>query len=183
LSLRALVDDAAALLQLRDASALDRIAGALDAGWPSEAASLLAAEWRAQLVGAAALVLGSGEPEPLAALWQAVDGASWAAPQLVGAAFVSDAAFEGRAEERLLGTTRRPPKTIGALVRAYHRLPAPRLAVAAQLSRHDRLMTAEEAQVGVRGVDAWLDRLPALCAAPVQARWRRRPRQSSSRSS
>ena len=183
MTLRALVDEAGALLQLREAGALDRLAGALGDGWPAEAASLLGADWRAQVVAAAALVLAGGDDALVAALWQAVDGASWVAPQLVAAAFFVDAAFEARAEERLFGVARRPPKTVGALVRAVHRLPAPRLAMAAQLSRHDRLMATEEAQVGVRGVDAWLDRLPVLCAAPVQARWRRRPAQPISRSS
>jgi hypothetical protein len=31
--------------------------------------------------------------------------------------------------------------------------------VVAQLEQLDRLMATEEARVGVRGVDAWLDRL------------------------
>ena len=52
---------------------------------------------------------------------------------------------------------RRPPKTIGALVRAYNRCPARRMPVVAQLGVHDRTMASEEAHIGVRGVDAWLD--------------------------
>lgn len=180
MSLRACLDGASALLQLRDGAALDRVAAALADGWPAEALALLDADWRAQVVAAAALALGGADDALLAALWRAIDGASWAVPQLVAAAFFTDAAFEARAEERLLGPARRPPKTVGALVRAHHRLPAPRMAVTAQLGRLARVLGTEEAQVGVRGVDAWLDGLPARAAAPTQARWRRRPRQAIS---
>ncbi|MGZ3443122.1 MAG: hypothetical protein ACXVDD_26555, partial [Polyangia bacterium] len=93
----------------------------------------------------------------LAALWRAVDGSSWVAPQLVAAAFVADGAFAARAAERLGDITRKPPKTIGALVRAYSRCPARRMPVVAQLGAHDRTMGTEEARIGVRGVDGWLD--------------------------
>jgi hypothetical protein len=114
--------------------------------------------------------------DPFERLWRAIDGASWIAPQLIACAFLGDSAFIVRAEERLLGVERRPPKTIGALVRAYHRLPSPRLPVVAQLRRHDGLLPSEEARVGVRGVDAWLDRLPALASDATRARWIRQPR-------
>jgi hypothetical protein len=133
-------------------------------------------DWRDQLLGAAALVVGGADAAQAAALWQAVDGASWAAPQLVAAAFLVDEQFGAQAETRLCDVVRRPPKTIGALVRAYHRLPAPSLPVVAQLGRHDRVMASEEARIGVRGVDGWLDRLPMLCRDEEQARWRRMAR-------
>jgi len=160
--LRALVEDATALLNLTDATVLARVSAALDAGWRTEAEALLGeTQWRAQLVAAAALVLGGGDATAAAALWCAIDSASWVAPQLVAAGFLVDDNFVARAEERLLAGERRPPKTIGALVRAYHRLPAPRLAVVSQLHRHDRTMATEEARIGVRGVDAWIDGLGA----------------------
>jgi hypothetical protein len=57
----------------------------------------------------------------------------------------------------LAEATRRPPKTIGSLVRAYNRCPARRMPVVAQLGVHDRTMATEEACIGVRGVDGWLD--------------------------
>jgi hypothetical protein len=153
-------EDATALLNLQDSAALARLRAAMQEGWRREAAELLAvAEWKLQLVAAAALALGGADEMTRAALWRAIDGTSWVGPQLVAAAFVVDAEFATRAEERLLAGGRRPPKTMGALVRAYHRLPAPRMPVVAQLGRLDRLMATEEARVGVRGVDAWLDRL------------------------
>jgi hypothetical protein len=118
----------------------------------------------------------SSDGAAFAQIWRAIDGASWIAPQLVACAFFGDVGFVARAEERLLGVERRPPKTIGALVRAYHRLPSPRLPVVAQLRRHDALLASEEARVGVRGVDAWLDRLPTLASEDSRARWLRQPR-------
>jgi hypothetical protein len=111
-----------------------------------------------------------------APIWRAIDGASWVAPQLVACAFLVEPAFVARAEERLLGVERRPPKTMGALVRAYHRLPAPRMPVVAQLRRHDMLLASEEAHVGIRGFDAWLDGLPSLASDASRARWLRLPR-------
>jgi hypothetical protein len=141
-----------------------------------EARELIAqSAWRAQLVGAAAVVLSGADESTCAALWQALDGGSWVAPQLAAAAFLVDPAFEGRTEERLLGTIRRPPKLLGSLVRAYQRLPRPRAATLALLARHDRVLVTEEARIGVRGVDAWLDRLPMVCDTAVQQNWRRRP--------
>jgi hypothetical protein len=164
MGLRALADEAAALIQLQDASLLSRLDAACAGDWLPEAIALVGdAEWKAQLVGAAALARHArppaGDAAAVNALWAAIDGTSWVAPQLVAAAFVCDAAFAAGAEQRLLEVTRRPPKTIGALVRAYHRSAAARLPVIAQLGRHDRTMATEEARVGVRGVDAWLDRL------------------------
>ncbi|MDB4969158.1 MAG: hypothetical protein JWN44_4847 [Myxococcales bacterium] len=158
--LRALADDATALIQLQDAAALARVDAALTGDWRAEASALVGeAEWKLQLVGAAALVRGGGDAAAIEALWRAIDGSSWVAPQLVAAAFFIDEQFAAHAERRLLDVMRRPPKTIGALVRAYHRSAASRLPVVAQLGRHDRTMASEEARVGVRGVDTWLDRL------------------------
>lgn len=205
--LRDLAAEASALLQLRDATALRALEAALDDGWRDELAPLLAGDWHAQLVAAAAMAIGGhaadGDVSAVSAgtagaareraqvatvdesarlasrlvdLWRAIDGASWVAPQLVACAFLVDPAFLARAEERLLGVERRPPKTLGALVRAYHRLPSPRLPVVAQLHRHDALLVSEEARVGIRGVDAWLDRLPVLASATARARWIRLPR-------
>jgi hypothetical protein len=160
---------AEAWAQLRDAW--------LDSTERAQLEALVAShDWRDQLLAAAALVLGGADGAQAAALWCAVDGASWAAPQLIAAAFLVDAAFVARAEQRLCQTTRRPAKTIGALVRAYHRLPSPSLPVVAELGRHDRVMATEEARIGVRGVDGWLDRLPALCRDEEQGRWLRAPR-------
>ncbi|MCU1277568.1 MAG: hypothetical protein JWM53_1114, partial [bacterium] len=98
-----------------------------------------------------------GDDSVLAALWHAIDGASWVAPQLVAAAFVADDAFERRAAERLGDAARRAPKTIGALVHAYTRCPSRRMPVVAQLGMHDRVMATEEARIGVRGIDGWVD--------------------------
>lgn len=177
--LRAFAADATALLLLQEPAPLVRIAATLSGCWRTEAPELLAdAEWRAQLVATVALTLGGADAASSAALWRAVDGASWVTPQLVAAAFLVDARFEARAEERLLAVTRRSPKMLGALVRAYHRLPQPRLPVVAQLARHDQALASEEARVGVRSVDVWLDRLPLLCDPATQSRWLRRPRVS-----
>jgi hypothetical protein len=159
--LRALAEDATALIQLQDAALLARVDAARVGEWQAEAIALVGdAEWKVQLVGAASLarsrVAGAAAVD---ALWRAIDGTSWVAPQLVAAAFIIDDQFAAHAEARLLDVARRPPKTIGALMRAYHRSPAARLPVVAQLGRHDRTMATEEARVGVRGVDAWLDRL------------------------
>jgi hypothetical protein len=179
-SLLELASQAPALLQLQDAAAWERATatcGCAPTGAEEQPSALLAVpEWRAQLLGAVALVLAGGDDAGAAALWHAVDGASWVAPQLIAAAFFVDADFAQRAETRLLDGKRRPPKTIGALVRAYHRLPSPSLQVLAQLGGHARTLATEEARVGVRGVDAWLDRLPCVCDALTQSRWQRRPR-------
>jgi hypothetical protein len=75
----------------------------------------------------------------------------------VAAAFVADGGFEARAAERLGDATRRAPKSVGALVHAYTRCPTRRMPVVAQLGMHDRVMATEEARIGVRGVDGWLD--------------------------
>ncbi len=216
--LRDRVAEASALLQLRDEAAWRALEAAMGDDWRDEVAALLDGDWHAQLVAAAALVIGGradtghgsagndanadaghGDIESsgrqtagtndgargngdgsdgaaFAQIWRAIDGASWIAPQLVACAFFGDVGFVAHAEERLLGVERRPPKTIGALVRAYHRLPSPRLPVVAQLRRHDALLASEEARVGVRGVDAWLDRLPMLASDDSRARWLRQPR-------
>src|SRR5215470_9250224 len=63
------------------------------------------------------------------------------APQLIAVAFLVDERFAGTAEPRLFDQARRPPKMVGALVHAYHRLPSPSLPTVAQLTRHDRVMT------------------------------------------
>lgn len=164
--LRGCVDPHALLPPQPDAFAA--VAAARDDGWRDEARALLAGAWRDQIIAAAAIALARSEDPPDAALvdalWRALDGISWVAPQLVAAAFVRDDAFARRAADRLLGAGRVPPKTIGALVRALHRLPSPPLPLMAQLARHDRTMQSEEARIGVRGVDAWLDYLGARAA-------------------
>lgn len=181
MSLRALVPDAASLLTLAVPDLVGMLSGTLKAtAWRGEALELLRGTWREQVMAAAAVALGGGDATLAAAVWEAADRASWVSPQLVAAAFVVDAAFDARAEERLLGHAARPPKLIGALVRAYHRLPAPRMSVLAELARHDRVLATEEARVGVRGVDAWLDRLPALVCQERAASWARLPRQPPS---
>ena len=126
-------------------------------GWRDEAATLLAGPWRDQVIAAAAVALGGADDHLCAKLWDAIDGTSWVVPQLVAAALLADPSFEPRAAERLGSPMRRPPKTIGALVRAYHRCPTRRMPVIAQLGVHDHAMASEEARIGVRGVDAWLD--------------------------
>lgn len=150
-----------------DPAAIDELRAALDDGWPAAALDLLAGGWREQITAAAAIAVSAaarGKPlsddplDPLrAALWRAIDGASWVAPQLVASALLADPEFEARAAERLADAMRRPPKTIGSLVRAYTRCPARRMPVMAQLGVHDRTMITEEARIGVRGVDSWLD--------------------------
>lgn len=148
------------------ADAIAELRAALDADWRAAAAGLLAGGWRDQVTAAAAIALtGTNDPraaEWAPALWRAIDGASWVAPQLVAAALLGDADFERRASERLTDVARRPPKTIGALVRAYNRCPARRMPVVAQLAVHDRTMATEEARIGVRGVDGWLDYFGAI---------------------
>ena len=166
--LRSLGAAASALLAPQP-DAVAEVRAALDDGWPAAALELLAGGWREQLTAAAALAL-SGAASFIAdssgalavALWRAIDGASWVAPQLVAAALLADPGFEPRAAERLTAAGRRPPKTIGALVRAYNRCPARRMPVVAQLGVHDRTMATEEARIGVRGVDGWLDYFGAI---------------------
>jgi len=141
-------------------AAIDQVRAAIDADWQAAALELLAGSWREQITAAAAIALSDkplSDDPLLAALWRAIDGASWVAPQLVAAALIADPTFEARAADRLADASRRPPKTIGALVRAYTRCPARRMPVMAQLTVHDRTMATEEARIGVRGVDGWLD--------------------------
>jgi hypothetical protein len=141
--------------------ALDEVRLALEGEWRAAAIELLAGGWRDQVTAAAAIAVSAAEAgandELMAALWRAIDTPSWVAPQLVAAALLADPQFEARAADRLAESTRRPPKTIGALVRAYNRCPARRMPVVAQLTVHDRTMATEEARIGVRGVDGWLD--------------------------
>jgi hypothetical protein len=137
--------------------AIDEVRAALDDGWRAAAIELLAGGWRDQVTAAAAIAVAGADADLLAALWRAIDGASWVVPQLVAAALLADAEFERRAAERLTTVARRPPKTIGALVHAYNRCDARRMPVLAQLVVHDRTMATEEARIGVRGVDGWLD--------------------------
>jgi len=137
--------------------AVDEVRAALDDGWRAAAIELLAGGWRDQVTAAAAIAVAGADADLLAALWRAIDGASWVVPQLVAAALLADAEFERRAAERLTTVARRPPKTIGALVHAYNRCDARRMPVLAQLVVHDRTMATEEARIGVRGVDGWLD--------------------------
>ncbi|MGZ3406952.1 MAG: hypothetical protein ACXVAN_10950 [Polyangia bacterium] len=137
--------------------AIAELEAALDDGWRTDALPLLAGGWRDQVTAAAAIALRGADEPLVAALWLAIDGSSWVAPQLVAAALRADGAFESRAAERLGDATRRAPKTIGALVRAYTRCESKRMPVMAQLGVHDRTMATEEARIGVRGVDGWLD--------------------------
>jgi len=141
--------------------AVDEVRVALDDAWHAAAIELLAGSWRDQVTAAAAIAVcaaaAAEDDELLGALWRAIDTPSWVVPQLVAAALLVDPQFEARAAGRLADTTRRPPKTIGALVRAYNRCPARRMPVVAQLGVHDRTMATEEARIGVRGVDGWLD--------------------------
>jgi hypothetical protein len=177
--LRSLGLAASRLLAPEPAAIADlRAAVTADAAWRDRAVELLAGGWRDQVTAAAAIAVAAALAENADAglaenadaglaenadttirepLWRAIDGASWVAPQLVAAAFIADAEFEARAADRLTDATRRPPKTVGALVRAYHRCPTKRMPVVAQLGRHDHTMINEEARIGVRGVDAWLD--------------------------
>ena len=118
--------------------AIEEVRAAIDTAWQAAAVEvLLAGGWRDQITAAAAIAL-SDRPlsdDPLcAALWRAIDGASWVAPQLVAAALIADPKFETRAADRLADAARRAPKTIGALVRAYTRCPARRMQVMAQLA-------------------------------------------------
>ncbi len=166
---------AASRLLAPDPRAIDDVRAMLDDAWPDEAVALLGGGWRDQVTAAAAIAVAAAEAGTrgaptisrgappindalLGAVWRAIDGASWVAPQLVAAAFVADPDFEARAAERLVDVARRPPKTIGALVRAYHRCVTKRMPVVAQLGRHDPTLATEEGRIGVRGVDAWLDR-------------------------
>ena len=133
------------------------LSGGADRAWRIEASALLSGPWRDQVIAAAAIAIGGADEALCASLWDAIDGTSWVVPQLVAAALLADPSFEPRAADRLGSPMRRPPKTIGALVRAYNRCPARRMPVIAQLGVHDRTMATEEARIGIRGVDAWLD--------------------------
>lgn len=166
-------------------AAVERLRAVLDERWQEAAVERLGGAWRDQVTAAAAIACTAvtaaaesgaridGRPraaidDPLRlALWRAIDGASWVAPQLIAAALIADPQFEPRAAERLTGTTRRPPKTIGALVRAYTRCRARRMPIMAQLALHDRTMATEEARIGVRGVDGWLDYFVGAFDAPT----------------
>jgi hypothetical protein len=146
-------------------------------------ALLVSRNWREQVLGAAITLLRGSDDAVVDALWRGIDGISWVAPQLIAVAFLVDDKFAATAEPRLFDQARRPPKMVGALVHAYHRLPSPSLPTVAQLGRHERVMTTEEARIGVRVVDWWLDQLPQWCAPDERTRWRRQPRQPISRSS
>lgn len=156
-------------------AAIDEVRAALDPDWPVAAIELLAGAWRDQITAAAAIAVTAavarGKPlsdDPLrAALWRAIDGASWVAPQLVATALIADPEFEARASDLLSDVARRPPKTIGSLVRAYTRCPARRMPMMAQLTIHDRTMATEEARIGVRGVDGWLNYFGGESAPPT----------------
>jgi hypothetical protein len=155
-----------------------------DGSVPLDLATLVSSRnWREQVLGAAAVLLRGGDAAVADALWRGIDGISWVAPQLIAVAFLVDDRFAVAAEPRLFDHARRPPKMVGALVHAYHRLPTPSLPTLAQLTRHDRVMSTEEAHIGVRVIDWWLDRLPEWCEPEERARWRRQPRQPISRSS
>src|SRR5262249_461244 len=106
------------LLHISDAAALTDVQAALHPGWRSEAVSLLDdPRWRGQLVACHATVISGSDVDLDAALWRAIDGGSWVAPQLAVTSFLLDPEFEARAEQRLLSVTRRGPKVIAALVR------------------------------------------------------------------
>lgn len=168
------------LLHFSLPDSLSSVVATLHPEWRSEAAQLLAGtNWRAQVVAAAALIIAGSDAQLDEILWRALDGGSWIAPQLVAAAFLVDPRFEERAAERLLGVTRRGPKLMSALVRAYHRLEKPRMNVIAQLGRLDPMLQTEEGRIGVRALDGWLDQFPLRCDATMQARWVRRPRVQS----
>ena len=162
--------DAAAQLLTPQPDAIAELRAMLDDDWRSAAAALLAGSWRDQVTAAAAIAVATvngAAPDPRAAewsaaLWRAIDGASWVVPQLTAAALLADADFEPRGADRLTDVSRRPPKTIGALVRAYNRCAARRMPVIAQLGVHDRILQTEEARIGVRGVDGWLDYFGAI---------------------
>ncbi|HEX6835678.1 MAG TPA: hypothetical protein VF334_03845 [Polyangia bacterium] len=165
--------------------AVAELRAALDDSWRAAALELLAGGWRDQVTAAAAIALtaSDGFDPPMTdarltdaqltdaqladALWRAIDGASWVAPQLVAAALLADPRFEPRAAERLTSPVRRPPKTIGALMRAYNRCAPRRMPVVAQLGVHDRTLATEEARIGVRGVDAWLDYFGTGASGPI----------------
>ncbi|HEY2748115.1 MAG TPA: hypothetical protein VGL86_26005 [Polyangia bacterium] len=151
---------AASKLLAPDPAAVETLIATLaeNGDWHADAVALLAGGWRDQVTAAAAIAIARAGDAPIVeALWTAIDGASWVAPQLVAAALIADPGFEPRAADRLGSPARRPPKTIGALVHAYTRCPARRMPVVAQLGVHDRAMATEEARIGVRGVDGWLD--------------------------
>jgi hypothetical protein len=166
----------ARLLHL-DGKVLDDVGAALHANWRDEAVLLLnERNWRGHVIACAAALIGGGGQAFEDAVWRAFDTGSWAAPQLVATAFLVDAQFEAHAEQRLLSPARRGPKAIASLVRAYHRLPKPRMNVVAQLGVHDAELAVEEGRIGIRGVDGWLDRLPLACDDVTRARWLRLPR-------
>jgi hypothetical protein len=165
------------LLHISDVEALPAVQAALHPHWRDEARVLLGdPRWRGQLVACAAIVISGSDVDLEEALWRALDAGSWVAPQLVVTLFLLDPQFETRAEERLLSVTRRGPKVIAALVRAYHRLPKPRMNVVARLGRHDPLLATEDGRTAIAAVDGWLARLPQQCDATTQARWLRSAR-------
>jgi hypothetical protein len=57
--------------------------------------------WRPQLVGAVAMVVGAVDGKTLPALWDALDSESWVSPQLAATAFLTDPDFEANARTRV----------------------------------------------------------------------------------
>lgn len=57
--------------------------------------------WRSQLVGATAILIGGASDRTLAALWHAMDCGSWVSPQLAVTAFLADPDFELQARSRI----------------------------------------------------------------------------------
>jgi hypothetical protein len=152
--------------------AIADVAANLHDDWRREALDFLRLpNWRHHTIACAAMLLAGVDDDLVTAAWHTLDLGSWAAPQIVATTFFTDAEFAARTEERLMSVARRPPKTIGALIRAYHRLPKPRMNVIAQLSSHDALLQTEEGRIGIRGVDEWFDRMPLTCSDESRARW------------
>jgi hypothetical protein len=129
--------------------------------------------WRCHLVAAAALLLVGDDAPALEALWATLDAGTWAAPQVVAAAYLLDADFEARARKRLLASGGFP-KVIAALGALYRRLSSPKLAVLARLD-DPQLTKSPEGKDGAHYAAQWLDRLLEVSDPVRQARWRRAP--------
>jgi hypothetical protein len=136
-----------------------------------ELAALLAErDWRCHLMAASAMLeLGANEAR-LESLWRALDGGSWAAPQLVAIAFLLDREFEPRARKRILDGIW--PKAAGALARLYRSLASPKVQVLARLADS---ADSPEARDGDLYVVEWLGKLARVADPIMRARWVRSP--------
>jgi O-acetyl-ADP-ribose deacetylase (regulator of RNase III) len=93
-----------ALLGLGSPALLERAAECVAASPDPEreVVALLADGWRMEMIGAVATIAGCSTPATIAALWEAFDAGSWAAPQLAATLGAVDPAAPKAMRKRLL---------------------------------------------------------------------------------